>query len=114
MKGKTAKKMKEQFNRNVLALVSYLVKRKVEDNLNLEAKKVAKMNIWDTPGGDHFTRARSEDYNNADIVIMVYAIDRESSFDSMDDLYQNAKKFGQNSLYFLVGNKVDLDKKGLR
>ena len=53
------------------------------------------MNIWDTPGGDSATQAKSDDYMGADIVVMVYSIDKESSFDNMDDLYQNAKNFGQ-------------------
>ena len=34
-----------------------------------------KLDIWDTPGGDHFAKVQSADYMNADIVIMVYSID---------------------------------------
>ena len=51
------------------------------------------LNIWDTPGGDHFCKANAEDYINADIVIMVYSIDIESSFDNMYDVYETAKSF---------------------
>ena len=73
-----------------------------------------KLNIWDTPGGDHFARVNAADYMNADVVIMVYSIDLESTFDNMHDLYETARTFSQNSLYFLVGNKEDLDKSGKR
>ncbi len=51
---------------------------------------------------------------NADVVIMVYSIDKESTFDNMPDVYEQSKAFNQSSLYFLVGNKSDLDKEGKR
>ena len=68
------------------------------------------MSIWDTPGGDHFTKVNSQDYMNADVIVMVYSIDLDSTYDNMFDLYEQAKSFNQNSLFFLVGNKSDLDK----
>ena len=48
------------------------------------------MKIWDTPGGDHFTQINKLDYENADVVIMVYSIDKESTFDNMTDLHDKA------------------------
>ena len=45
VKGKTSEEMKEQVERHVASLVLALVKRKVETDLNLATKKVAKMNI---------------------------------------------------------------------
>ena len=45
---------------------------------------------------------------------MVYSIDKESSFDSMYDILAQAQSFNQQSLFFLVGNKEDLDKAGNR
>ena len=72
------------------------------------------MQVWDTPGGDHFAKVNAQDYMNADVVVMVYSIDLDSTFDNMFDLYETAKSFSQNSLYFLIGNKSDMDKKGKR
>ena len=48
------------------------------------------MNIWDTPGGDHFTQTNKTDYNNADAVVMVYSIDISSSYDDITDLHETA------------------------
>ena len=48
------------------------------------------MNIWDTPAGN--SQSIPIDYKNADAVIMVYSIDKDSSFDFMSDLYDEAKK----------------------
>ena len=44
------------------------------------------MSIWDTPGGAHFAQANGQDYKNADAVILMYAIDLESTFDAMQEL----------------------------
>ena len=49
----TEKEMKEQVDRHVASLVSALVKRKVEADLNLAAKEVAKMNILATVAKSH-------------------------------------------------------------
>ncbi len=53
------------------------------------------------------------DYKGADVCIMVYAIDLESTFEQMEDVKQLASEMC-NPIYFLVGNKVDLDAKNLR
>ena len=51
--GTTAEEMKDQVNRHVASLVSALVKRKVEADLNLAAKEVSKMNISATVAESH-------------------------------------------------------------
>ena len=45
---------------------------------------------------------------------MVYAIDAESTFDSMPDLLETARNLKEDSLFFLIGNKKDLDKQNKR
>ena len=72
------------------------------------------MTVWDTPGGDHFCEANKADYENAHVVIMVYAIDAESSFDTMGDLYEKVQAMCPKAAVYLVGNKYDLDAKGQR
>ena len=71
------------------------------------------MNVWDTPGGDEFAHMRDLDYEGADACIMVYCIDKETTFNEMQGLKELASKFC-NPLFFLVGNKVDLDAAGER
>ena len=53
MTGTTAKEMKEQVDQHFSSLVLDLVKRKVEADLNLAAKEVAKMNILETVSESH-------------------------------------------------------------
>ena len=45
---------------------------------------------------------------------MVYSIDKESDFDHFGDLFEMSNKFAPNAKYFLVGNKANLDKLGMR
>ena len=45
------------------------------------------MNIWDTPGADEFGNLRELDFKGADVAVLVYAIDTESSFAKMEDIH---------------------------
>ena len=67
------------------------------------------LNIWDTPGGDEYGNMKDLDYTGADVAVMVYSIDKASTFDDMDNVKATADSHC-NPIYVLVGNKVDLDK----
>ena len=69
------------------------------------------LNVWDTPGGDQYSNMRDLDFNGADACIMVYCIDKESTFNKMEEVKLLADMYCR-PIYFLVGNKVDLDRKG--
>ena len=56
---------------------------------------------------------RDLDYKGADVAVMVYSIDKESSFEAMDEVHNTAKTHC-NPIFVLVGNKVDLDNRGQR
>jgi len=71
------------------------------------------LKIWDTPGGDQFANMRDLDYSGADVCILVYSIDKESTFEAIEEKKSDASKY-KIPTYFLVGNKVDLDSEGLR
>ena len=73
------------------------------------------LTIWDTPGADNFDDMRELDYKGADVAVMVYAIDKDSTLENVDGIVEKCEKFcNPPPLFFLVGNKVDLDEKGLR
>ena len=58
---------------------------------------------------------RDLDFSGADACIMVYAIDKESTFNEMPEIKQLADTHCKPPpLYFLVGNKVDLEREGRR
>ena len=83
---------------------------------NLKGKPVKlTLNVWDTPGGDEFAHMRDLDYEGADACIMVYCIDKETTFNEMPEIKQLADTHCKPPpLYFLVGNKVDLEREGRR
>ena len=50
------------------------------------------------------------DYKDSAVVVMVYCIDKESTFEAMEDVHETALQHTDNPHFVLVGNKVDLDK----
>ena len=53
---------------------------------------------------------RELDYKDADVAVMVYSIDKDSTLDNIEEVVESCKSFCDPlPCYFLVGNKVDLD-----
>ena len=58
---------------------------------------------------------RDTDYKDAAVAVMVYSIDKDSTIDKIDEMYELTTQHCKPlPLYFLVGNKVDLDAGGQR
>ena len=53
------------------------------------------------------------DYQGADVAVLVYSIDKESTFDAMETVRDAALEHCK-PVFFLVGNKVDLENMGQR
>merc|ERR1740139_198580 len=54
------------------------------------------------------------DFKDADVVVLVYSITLTTSFDSIQVMYDRALAVCPDALFYLVGNKVDLDAAGER
>ena len=68
-----------------------------------------KLNIWDTMGQEKYHSMTKLFIKGADIVILVYSIDKEATFKVLDDWYQNFKDLNdENVVLGIVGNKYDL------
>ena len=68
-----------------------------------------KLNIWDTMGQEKYHSMTKLFIKGADIVILVYSIDKEATFKVLDDWYQNFKDINdENVVLGIVGNKYDL------
>ena len=77
--------------------------------------KTLNLKVWDTPGGDNFANNRSIDYAHADVILLVYSIDKDSTLEALEEFIEDAKTYNEKEpKFFLVGNKVDLDAKGFR
>ena len=44
------------------------------------------LKVWDTPGGAEYANMRDLDFSGADACIMVYAIDKETTFNEMPEI----------------------------
>jgi small GTP-binding protein len=68
-----------------------------------------KLNIWDTAGQERFRSVSKAYFRNAIGALLVFAVDKESSYDDLDawlsDLRQSSNP---SAVILLVGNKTDL------
>ena len=69
-----------------------------------------RMQIWDTAGQEKFNSLVKSYYQNAEVGIFIYSIDKEDSFNDIKTWYKNFKENStQNSFNILIGNKKDLE-----
>ena len=69
-----------------------------------------KLQIWDTCGQEVYRSLISSFYRNASLALLVYSIDNEESFNSLETWLNDIKTLGNpNVNIFLIGNKADLE-----
>ena len=72
-----------------------------------------RMQIWDTAGQEKYRAMAPMYYHNAQVALVVYAVDDVSSFDEIDTWMESlASNSGKDIIVFLVANKQDLADKG--
>ena len=82
---------------------SYVSKHKKVNNLNFEIK------LWDTAGQEKYKSLTKLFTKDAKIAILVYSIDNEESFNSLDEWLKLVKNSNDDNLILgVAGNKSDL------
>jgi len=82
---------------------SYVSKHKKVNDFNFEIK------LWDTAGQEKYKSLTKLFTKDAKIAILVYSIDNEDSFNSLDDWLKLVKSTNEDNLILAVaGNKSDL------
>ncbi len=72
-------------------------------------ENIIKFEIWDTCGQETYRSLIKSYYRNSSLVILVYSIDDEKSYNTLGSWIDNIKSFSeQNVKIFLVGNKIDI------
>jgi small GTP-binding protein len=67
--------------------------------------------IWDTAGQEQYRSLSPVYFRSASAALLVFDVANRTSFESLDDWLKLFKKSSsENSLVFLVGNKIDLVK----
>lgn len=75
------------------------------DNIHYEIE------LWDTAGQEQFDRLRPMSYNNADVVIILYSVTNQSSFDNVKMLWApEINRYCPTTPIILAGNKLDLQR----
>ena len=73
------------------------------------SSKVIRLQIWDTCGQEEYRSLIQNFYRNASLAIIVYSIDKRTSFENLEIWLNEIKEKGNPDVkIFLVGNKNDL------
>ena len=96
-----------QFEPNSLSTIgsTYIIKQIKKDNMKYN------LNIWDTSGQEKYRAVTKLFVQNANIVILVYSIVEEKSFEALDYWYTSILDTFENKdkiVFAIVGNKYDL------
>ena len=97
--------LKDEFNEHSISTIgtTFSVKQLVRNNIEYI------LNIWDTTGQEMYRAVTKLFIQGAKIVILVYSIEKRSSFESLDYWYNTIKEIcGENIIIAIVGNKIDL------
>ena len=72
-----------------------------------------KLHLWDTAGQETFRTLSLNYCKTADVIVIVYDITNKTSFDNIQEkwLEPARKQATKDAVYFLVGNKTDLNDK---
>jgi small GTP-binding protein len=71
--------------------------------------KIIRLQIWDTCGQEEYRSLIQNFYRNASLAILVYSIDKRTSFENLEVWLNEIKGRGSPDVkIFLVGNKNDL------
>ena len=69
------------------------------------------MNIWDTPGTPRLRITTRKLYRGCDAVVLVFDSSNINSFAKLSFWIHEIRSYSKPVVTFLVGNKVDLDRK---
>ena len=73
------------------------------------SSKIIRLQIWDTCGQEEYRSLIQNFYRNASLAILVYSIDKRTSFENLEVWLNEVKARGNPDVkIFLVGNKNDL------
>ena len=97
--------MKDEFDEDSITTTgsSYIMKKIEKDNITY------RLNIWDTAGQEKYRSLTKIFLQDANIIILVYSIVEEITFDNLDYWYNIIiDNCGEDIVIAIVGNKHDL------
>lgn len=75
--------------------------------VNLNGEK-ARLDLWDTAGQEDYDRLRALSYGQTDVIVLMFAVDRTSSFENIEDKWMpELRAHLPDTPIFLVGTKCD-------
>lgn len=105
--GKTSIMMRfanDNFSPSFIATIGIDFKTKI---IEVSGSKI-KLQIWDTAGQERFRAITTSYYKGANVIIIVYNVCDESSFENVTYWMQTINEFINCTSIILVGNKIDM------
>ena len=100
--------VEKKFDLNTMSSLSALfVSKSIE---YVDFGKTLKFDIWDTVGQERFRSIAKIFYKDAQVIIFVYDITSQKTFDALNNFWYNEikKNSSTNPVFAVVGNKNDL------
>ena len=92
-----------------------LLKNGYKSTINEDNSQTIQLNILDTAGQERLKTTVLSYINYARAIVLVYDVNQKDSFEHIDDWLKSAKgKVPQDAVYFLVGNKTDLNERQIQ
>ena len=92
-----------------IGVKDYYIVRDVPGGIGGKPAKI-RLVIWDTAGEESQRQQTKSCYNNADAVLIIYAIDNRDTYKSIDNYVESVDEIcPKNTIKVIVGNKCDLD-----
>jgi len=66
------------------------------------------LKLGDTAGGEKFRTLTSSYFRNADVVLLVFDLTNQESYDDIENSHKEATYYAPSAIKVLVGNKADL------
>ena len=101
----SSKFVKNTFTKDTINTIGVDLKVKTINYNN----KLFKCQLWDTAGHERFKSITSSYYRGSDCAIIVFDLTNKNSFEDLDFWIQEIKNHNDSILYYLVGNKCDLN-----
>ncbi|CAL6018363.1 Rab1a [Hexamita inflata] len=78
----------------------------VQKAMNYNGKQI-KLNLWDTAGQEKYRSLATMYYRNANAVLIIFDLTRQSSLDNVVYWYKQLQQAGISQNIIIVGNKAD-------
>ena len=82
------------------------------ESINVKiSNRLFKLAVWDTAGNEKIKTLPIQYYTNTNAYIILYDVNEQNSLKNIESLINEIKENSNNSIIYIVGNKIDLNER---